>query len=381
LKSLVKSPGALLAPAMLAFVAACFVLPTGPAYALVFYAAVLPCLAARMTQAHLPTDSAFLCGVALIGWSGLTLLWGRDDGGRAAAMVLATFCTLGFWLALALSLDAEGTRHRLAVMLVVTGAANALASLVRYVVAPTYALPGQLKRLHGWGITYHPVLGAAVFSVCLLTALHLAIRDRRHRAWWLAACCILAGAILLTKSRGPALAATVASVCLLAAGPAWRWAAGSLVLLPLGLFSWRHGDSGHVDVWRLSLDEIAKRPWIGHGMAADLPGTLGADKRFPHDLYLSLLFYGGAVGLALFIGWAALLAARLVQTRRQPETVWIMALCANALIAGLTDFGQITKGPGPLWLIVWLPAALARQEGSISFLKKRNKKLLLSCPQ
>jgi TM2 domain-containing membrane protein YozV len=35
-----------------------------------------------------------------------------------------------------------------------------------------------------------------------------------------------------------------------------------------------------------------------------------------------------------------------------------MALWLNLLVAGLTDMGQITKGPGPLWLIVWLPIGL-----------------------
>jgi hypothetical protein len=354
-----KRLAGLLAPAMLGFVAACFVLPTGPAYALVFYVAVLPCLAARVTQVRLPSDRAFWSGVVLIVWSGLTLLWGHDDGGRTASLALATFCTAAFWYALALSMDDEGIRHRLAVVLIVAGTANALASIVRYFVAPTYVLPGQLKRLHGWGITYHPVLGAAVFSVCLLTALHLAVRHRRHRAWHLGAAGILAGAILLTRSRGPELAAAVASFCLLAAGPARRWAAGLAVLLPFGVLAWRHGDSGHLDVWRLSLAEIAHRPWVGHGLAADLPNTLGADKRFPHDLYLSLLFYSGGVGLFLFMVWATQLAARVVQARREAETPWIMALCVNALIAGFTDFGQITKGPGPLWLVIWLPAALA----------------------
>jgi len=367
-----KPLAALLAPSMLVFVAACFVLPAGPAYALVFYVAVLPCLAARMTQAKRPTDPAFWSGAALIAWSGMTLLWGRDDAGRSVSLALATLCTAAFWLALGLTLHDETQRHRLAVVLVIAGGANALASIVSYFVAPTYMLPGQLKRLHGWGITYHPVLGATLFSVCLLTALHLAIRHRRHRGWWLAAAIILATAILLTRSRGPELAAAVASLCLLAAGPSRRWAAGLLALVPLSLLAWRRGDSGHLDVWRLSLAEIAHRPWAGHGLAADLPGTLGADKRFPHDLYLSLLFYSGMVGLLLFVLLAALLAVRLVQARRQPETPWIMALCINALIAGLTDFGQITKGPGPLWLIVWLPAAL---EGSKQFFfEKKNQK-------
>jgi len=349
------------------FVAACFLLPSGPAYALVFYIAVLPCLAARLVRApSVPLDLLFWSGVALIVWSGLTLLWGRDDGGRTWPMAAASACTLAFWFAVPLGLDRAPDRTRFARVLAALGAANALASLARYAVAPDYVLPGQVKRLHGWGVTYHPVLGAAVFAVCLLTALDLALRDPRHRVRHMAAAVAIGVAVLLTESRGPQFALAAGALVLLVPGRPIRHVAPALLaVLLLGGLAWRlglvrMGDSGHVDVWRLTWAQIQERPWLGYGLAADLPPTLGADKRFPHNLYLSLLFYSGGIGLALFVAWVVLVTIRLIL--HAPEGAWLAALWVNALLAGLTDFGQITKGPGPLWIILWLPPAMTLRQ-------------------
>jgi O-antigen ligase len=348
---------------VLVFVAACFLLPTGPAYAAVFYLAVVPCLGFRMARwrGEVPRDAALWLGVALIAWSGLTLCWGRDDGGRTVSFALATGSTLAFWTALRATIATPSRRERLARVLVGAATLNAVAGLARTWLDPPYQPPGDTRRLHGWGITYHPVLGAAVLSVCLLTALDMAVRDSDRRRWHLAAAAVIALAIALTKSRGPELAVTVAAIMLAAAGPARRAVPALLALPPLAWLTGavRIGSTGHFQIWQATWTEIKARPWAGHGLAADLPAYLGGDKRFPHDLYLSVMFYSGAVGLMLFGVWAAVLAVRLVKARGGADTPWIAALCVNALMAGISDDGQITKGPGPLWLILWLPAAMA----------------------
>jgi hypothetical protein len=110
---------------------------------------------------------------------------------------------------------------------------------------------------------------------------------------------------------------------------------------------------------------------LGHGLAAnlhlDVGGSAGKDVgdviTFPHDLYLSLLFYSGVVGFGLFVAMAGVLTWRLRPAWwaggwRNAEWAWLSALWVNVLVAGLTDLGQITKGPGPLWFIVWVPVGL-----------------------
>jgi len=45
--------------------------------------------------------------------------------------------------------------------------------------------------------------------------------------------------------------------------------------------------------------------------------------------------------------------------RPGPERSLLVALWANMLVSGLTDYGQIIKGPSPLWYIIWLPIAFS----------------------
>ena len=201
----------------------------------------------------------------------------------------------------------------------------------------------------------------------MLTALHRATTHARSRGAYLLAAAIMAADIMLTKSRGPILAAGLASLFLCAAAGWWRTIMAAVLSAPLawwlapvavraGLL--RPGEPSRLLIWRDALGEIAERPLFGHGLAANLPPAPGLDASFPHDLYLSLLFYSGAVGLLLFVALVAALARRLLAARGTHEATWLSALAINALVAGLTDFGQITKGPGPLWFILWLPLAL-----------------------
>ena len=123
------------------------------------------------------------------------------------------------------------------------------------------------------------------------------------------------------------------------------------------------GSSHRLQIWARTVEMIRARPLFGHGLAAnlDLPGIT-----FPHDLYLSVLFYSGAVGFVLFalLGlWVtrALWRSALESGWRSAggsEWLWMTALWMDALLCGLTDLGQITKGPGPMWFIFWLPVGL-----------------------
>ncbi len=353
-----------LGAALLLFLVACFALPTEAASSLVFYLTVLPCLAASLALRRRPGGAAFDAGAALILWSAATLLWGWDDGGRTGGMALACFGTLAFWAALAIGLADSTARARLPLCLAGLGAADALIGLARYFFWPGNMVGDQVLRLEGWGVTFHPVLGGGVFSLCWLSALHAMSTSHRFGILWASAAAVIGAAILLTQSRGPELAAVLGLLAWLASGPARRWAAAGLVLPAAGWLAWRHGliragDSGHVEVWRETWGQILARPVFGHGLAANLPLHLGADRSFPHDLYLSVLFYSGTIGVCLFLVWAGQVSRLLWLARATPEGRWALALWVSALVAGVTDFGQITKGPGALWIVLWLPAGLA----------------------
>ncbi len=342
---------------LLGFLAACFALPTEAAFSLVFYAGVVPPLLARR-----PVWPPWpVC--ALVIWSGLTLFWGEGDARRVFAFGLGAACTLAYMAALQETLADQAMRRRVGTLLIWAGAANAVWSIGRGVILHTIA-----PQLLGWGVTQHPILGASVMSVCLLTALIRALAEARLRWAHAAACVVMAAFILLTEARGPLLACVVGAAIIGAGGP-WRGRAffalmAVSVLLRSEPEAWRRHQAGVLmdrglhdrpEIWSHTLELIQEKPLFGHGLAAnlDLPGIT-----FPHDLALGVLFYSGGVGFALFVTLLVLVAYRLKRMPQGSERLWLAALCANAMVAGLTDLGQITKGPGALWFIVWLPAGL-----------------------
>jgi O-antigen ligase len=353
---------------MLAFVAAAFLLPSEPAYALIFYCTVLATLAARVWRGFRPDwrDPVILLALALIVWSGLTLLWGQDDGHRRFRFLGDTLATLCFVAGMAAVFPDHALRRRLGLVLIVAGGVNAVFSIGLNLITHPHD-----PRLHGWGATTHPILGAAVMAVAYLTALARGLAQPRHHWPALAAAFVMAWFILLTESRGPLLAAGIATVFLCAAGP-WRLrafaglAAACAIWAALPVSVRQHsekllaarGSSHRFEIWTYTGHLIEGRPILGHGLAANLHLDVGDQITFPHNLYLSLLFYSGLIGFGLFAALAAVLSRRLILARADAEFPWLMALWLNLLVAGLTDMGQITKGPGPLWLIVWLPIGL-----------------------
>ncbi len=358
--------------ALLVFVASAFLLPTQPAFALVFYVllAVLAFQHLRGAAGRVPgrvsgRDAGVLLACLLIAWSGLTLFWGHDDGHRTFKFAVDTVCTFGFVLMMLQAwAGTPAARRQLATVLIWAGTANAVLATVLSLFEP------YDPRMHGWGVTSHPILGASVMTTAYLAALSRALDETRFRSAHLVAALVMLVFIVLTGSRGPMLAAGITTLFVFAGGP-WRWRAfggtavlaGAWLLLPARIKNHQEyvlaarGASHRFEIWDRALQMAGAHPLFGNGLAAnlDLPGMT-----FPHDLYLSVLFYSGAVGLALFAALAGVVTLRLWNSRkcRQPDWLWMAALWINALLSGLTDLGQIVKGPGPIWFIVWLPVGL-----------------------
>lgn len=390
---------------LVVFMAATFALPAGPDYALIFYVAVAPCtVAAIVTRTRIVFDASFVLTVTLIVWSGCTLFWGHDEGNRSLGFFRDTVCTLLYVLALSIVIAEPCWRGRLVRTLILAGTANALWSM-----ALGWAFHSDAERLTGWGVTRHAILGASSMAIPYLLSLHRALSGRgTHWRRWRDGLPALTMAtfILFTDSRGPLLAAAVGTFLLCAAGPWRRFALPGFALvvalwwapsLPIPRFlakapppaaleaepyrptqtppahapAWlqphsldqleRRGTSHRLDIWAESIRLIRERPLFGHGLADNIhvDGDRGEVFTFPHDLYLSLLFYSGIVGLLLFAAIVLALALRLIRLRGRPEVPVLAALLTDALLAGLTDLGQITKGPGPIWIILWLPLILA----------------------
>jgi O-antigen ligase len=353
--------------ALLLFTAAAFALPGEAAYGLVFYVAMLPLVAWRCRAPQRP-DLALALSLSLIAWSGVTLFWSEDPGHRRFGFAVATLCTAAFVFALRAAFSELAWRRRWAGVLVWAGAGNALWSLLS-------GLPSLLAgaRILGWGITRQPILGGAVMSAAYLTALSCAIAAEgrpRRRVFHFAAALLMAAFILAMQSRGAWLAAAGGTILLLAAGP---WRRPAALALCAAIAAWffvvptalrRHvsrlvlerGASHRFEIWGITWRLIRQKPIFGHGLAANVPPW---PTGFPHSLVLSLLVDSGGIGLLLFAALAGLAAIRLAKARNAVDRAWVAALCLSGLLAGLTDLGQITKGPGPIWFIIWAPLLLA----------------------
>ncbi len=355
----------LLTGAVFAYFAAAFLLPTEPASAFFVYAGVLPLLLMAWPSAKLTRnlDAAAVCALGLIVYSGASVLWGINNNHRALRFALDSAACFGFILALIKVFTNPFARRRALDVMIIAGCVNAVIAISWFFLHPV-----EDPRLHGYGISQHPILGAMVIAVPYLAALGRGLAQPALRTAHLLAAALLASFILMTESRGPMLAATLATVFLCAAGP-WRWRAllvfagiaTAWAMLPASMHDHQEavlvarGASHRIDIWSFTVHSILDRPLFGHGLAANLQF---GEFTFPHDVYLSLLFYGGVGGLALFAAMIGLIARHLWRSPHDVEWLILIALFLNLLVGGLTDLGQITKGPGALWLILWLPVGL-----------------------
>jgi O-antigen ligase len=337
---------------------------------MLFYLTVLPASGLRLLRREAwPTDPGSLAAAALLGWFTLTTCWDFAAGAQLGVHALWVWngvCTLVFVIGARLAFGAEGTdRNRLITILIVGALVNTVIILARL---PFTGLEGG--RLGGWAETRHPILGASMIGASVILA---AGRLLEGRSRYLAAAAAIGGIafILLTGSRGP-LIAIAASLALLLAFARPRLLAAALVaaLLLLGVVAladpallqhaWarllERGWSSRLDIWQLAIEEIGRRPLLGYGPSARLDR---ATDNFPHNLFLSTLFYSGAIGFLLLLAVIGL-ASR--SAWRMPDRVGratCLALLSHLVLSGVSDLGQVSKGPGPMWYIMWLPIILS----------------------
>jgi O-antigen ligase len=348
-----------------------FVIRPSPLWAMLYYLTVLPLCGGRLATRRRawPTDAGSIAAIALMGWFTLATLWDVAAGlhpGPHIFWIWNGLCTLVMFAASRTAFGAQGINRERLISTLIFGA---LANLVIVFARTAFAgIPDG--RLTGWAETRHPILGAAMIGTCVLLAAGRLLAGRRRR---LEAVVALAGIafIVLTGSRGPLLAIGLSlGLLMLLLQP--RLLVSAMVACGFGAAmvefadpdllesAWsrmmERGWSNRLDIWRLAVQEIESRPWLGYGPSTNLDR---ATDNFPHDLFLSTLFYSGIVGLALLL---VVLALATLASLRQPDGLRRatgLALLLHLVVSGLTDLSQITKGPGPLWFIIWVPIILA----------------------
>jgi O-antigen ligase len=101
------------------------------------------------------------------------------------------------------------------------------------------------------------------------------------------------------------------------------------------------GTSGRAEAWSAALDQAAERPLVGHGFGTEdrvfVDRYVNFNSGTPENSYVGLLLQLGAVGLAAFVGLAALLLVPAVRASAwlSRTELQLAAACAGALVAGL----------------------------------------------
>ncbi len=362
-----------------------YILAPNPVWALVFYVALAPLSVWGLIRGHIrrpPMNGVVVIGMVVIGWFWMSLVWGSDQPVRQIVKYVgAGPSNLVFFLTgVSFFTTADvAWRRRFACGLALAGGANALVSILGYL----HAHPSG-ARLTGYAETRHSILGAAVLSIAALHALHLFAGSSRWRERFLwGACVALAFTFVgLSGSRGPAISLGLATLAMtglrrrriavamltaamVSVGAAWyidgfrEWALDSLARPSL-----------RPEIWRDTLTLVSQKPLLGYGVGSQR--LLSADNAtFPHSIYLSALFYGGAVGLVLLL---ALLASAIRRALKLPDRR-DRALCAGLLLVpivnGITDIGQAIKPPEAIWYILWVPLMIAAGTGTRSDIRPK----------
>jgi O-antigen ligase len=213
-----------------------------------------------------------------------------------------------------------------------------------------------------------------VIGVCYIFAADRVLRERKSRLPNIVAAGLCLAFIVMTKSRGPLLAVVAATVVLTygysrrlglaTAGIILAVVAAVIVAATLHLTMVTdifhqildRGTSYRLDIWSFTLTRVGERPLFGHGLAAYL--GMSSFFTFPHNIFLSALFYTGIVGLTLLLLLVISITIHLIPAWHRPGTPLLFALWVNVLCGGLTDIGQLTTGPSPVWFFFWLPLGL-----------------------
>jgi O-antigen ligase len=95
--------------------------------------------------------------------------------------------------------------------------------------------------------------------------------------------------------------------------------------------------------WVASLEEIMKSPWLGHGFGlhfnvyvAEFRETLTTS---PHNLYLSMTYQTGILGLILYLAWILVVALRLKKHRPARGTDNVIVGTAILVLLAIHAYG------------------------------------------
>lgn len=321
---------------------------------------------ARARLLELWNGQRLLC-LAVLGlgaWALITLLWTHDDdAGRGAKRSLYIIVFLLFFPVLA------NARPERVIRLMQWGglglALTAVLAIIKF-----YVIDGNpwTARVVGLGELDHPILGGYVLGLAAVWLSHWVPRNRWLQAVWAVALVFLAGFVVLSQSRGAALALLLTFVAM----PIWcrnhnsrLFAASALVVAMVAFWLFEplvmaRGASFRPQILMASLQMIAEHPIQGLGLGSAY--TVFADNHYfdhAHNLFTHIAIELGLPGMLL---WCLVWLAVLREAWCARETLYgqgVMGIWVFSLLAMQFDAASISGTPRAEWFISWLPVGLA----------------------
>jgi len=297
-------------------------------------------------------------------WAVLSLSWssGEEPGREVKRLVYILVFLMAF------PLLAQAGLVRIRHLLQLGGgllAVAALISIINFYVVLGIPLMG---RLEGIGEISHPILGAYVAGAAVLMLLYQVPHKRGAQlAWFLALAC-LGAFVLLSQSRGAALALVLTAVL----APLWfrdrhsrliaiaAMLASGLAFYMLYNVLTARGSSFRPEIFQSVLQMIGEHPWTGLGMgAAYKVSAAGQLFDHSHNMFTHVAIELGLPGMLLWIAVWLFTLGEIVRARDTVLGKILLALWVYSTLAMQFDAASLTATPRAEWFVSWLTVGLA----------------------
>ena len=313
---------------------------------------------------------------ALLAYLVLTSLWSQgSQADDALSMLSRAAQVLLFAIAFAECQMRGDLQRWLGRTLAAAGLLAALAGLGLFWMGHS-----ESGRLIGLGQLDNNVVAALIFGVVLILVAEEALRDRGAfwRRFGVLGTVVLGAVVLLSDSRNGQISAVLGVGVLLLAHRVPNRQRFAVAVLGLGVILAAvlaalvaneagrtlvlpRGDSFRPAIWLATLSAVADGGlWFGRGILTDdtLVTAIG-EFPHPHNMYLSVLFQGGLVGVALFATLIAAVVRTLLDHYRHRDAKLALGILGLALPAWLLDGHELIDKVGMTWFLFWLPVAIS----------------------
>jgi O-antigen ligase len=313
----------------------------------------------------------FLILITLISYLLLTPLWGEHGTYVAYSKIITRCLSLLVFIMLTTELALRYTRFIQTLILVICWA-SVIGGLL-YIFTSGYEITIPPARLENSGnfkaLRDSVLIGNAYGMVVLMLYFHLINHGSiLERVGYFIFGLFCLAILVLTFSRGPIIAFYLAMFVGTLVVNDRKLLLIFMVITVLGWFfvldtgtlhsMLFRGDSYRIELFQAAMDKIRTHFFLGHGVLATFSYPIsdsGVLIGSPHNLYLSLWFYGGFIALSLLMLFIVRSVWLGLYLFLRYDNFIPGILVIYGLMCVITGSGKAINHPDPLYLYFWMP--------------------------